>query len=85
MSDIKGLNTPYRTSDLNYAAYLKIAGVPFVGTARDEKDPRRVFFLFDSQDANMEDLRLQFYNRVAKVAAFTYAEEIKGLKALLHA
>ena len=34
----------FRTSDHYYAAYLKVAGVPFKGTTAEG---RRVFFIFE--------------------------------------
>ena len=72
--------TYYRTSDLYFAAYLKVAMVAFVGTARED---RRVFFLFEEQDG-LRDMHMQFFNNVAKVPARAYAEEIKAMKALVH-
>jgi len=72
----------YRTSDLYYAAYLKVAGVKLTGT---DRDGGRVYFLFDEGDTNnMRELRDQYYNRTSKVAALTYADEIKVMKALTH-
>lgn len=70
----------YRTSDLYYAAYLKVAGVVFKGTMREEN---RVFFLFEEQDG-LDDMRMQYFNNVSKVPARAYAEEIKAMKALTH-
>lgn len=67
-----------RTSDIYYAAYLKVAGVTFTGTTREEN---RVFFLFIDQDG-IDDLKLQYYNNQSKVPARPYAEEIKAMKAL---
>jgi hypothetical protein len=72
----------YRTSDLYYAAYLKVAGVKFTGTKRVEG---RVYFLFDEGDGtSLRELRDQYYNRTSKVAALSYADEIKVCKALTH-
>jgi len=72
----------YRTSDLYYAAYLKVAGVKLSGT---ERDGGRVYFLFEEGDGlNLRELRDQYYNRTSKVAALTYADEIKVMKALTH-
>ena len=68
----------YRTSDLYYAAYLKVAGVPFVETVREGD---RVQFVFQETEG-MRDLRNQYYNRTAKVAALNYADEIRSMKAL---
>jgi len=72
----------YRTSDLYYAAYLKVAGVKLSGTQRDGA---RVYFLFEEGDgSDLRELRDQYYNRTSKVAALTYADEIKVMKALTH-
>lgn len=70
----------YRTSDLYYAAYLKVAGIQFFGTERED---RRVFFLFEQVDA-LKDLKDQYFNRTAKVSALTYADEVKAMKAMTH-
>ena len=72
----------YRTSDLYYAAYLKVAGVPFLGTERDEGG-RRVFFIFEDTEG-LKDLKTQYFNRIAKVAALTFADEVKNMKALTY-
>ena len=78
MSTVIKPNTPYRTSDLYYAAYLKVSGIPFLGTVRED---RRVFFLFEEQE-HMDDIRLQYFNGVTKVPARPFAEEIKAMKSL---
>jgi hypothetical protein len=70
----------FRTSDLYYAAYLKVALVPFRGT---EKEGKRTFFLFENLD-NMRDLKVEFFNGTAKVAAQPYADAIKAMKSLTH-
>ena len=75
-------NTGYRTSDLYYAAYLKVAGVKLTGTHREKG---RVYFLFGEADpAAMRDLRDQYYNRTSKVAALTFVDEIRVMKNLTH-
>lgn len=75
-------NGHYRTSDLYYAAYLKVAGVKLAGTKREGG---RVYFLF-SEDGpvSLRELKQEYYNRSSKVAALTYADEIKVMKALTH-
>jgi hypothetical protein len=73
----------YRTSDLYYAAYLKVAGVPLVGT---EKEKRRVFFLFENLDpANIQRLKNQYFMDQSKVSALSYAQAIKALKGMVFA
>ena len=69
----------YRTSDLYYAAYLKVAGVEFLGTT---KEGTRVFFLFENVE--IADLKKQYFNRYAKVSALTYADEIRSMKNLTY-
>lgn len=74
------LTTEYRTSDLYFAAYLRVAGVPFLRTERQE---RRVFFIFEESEG-MSDLKMQYFNRTAKVIALNYVDEIRNFKTLLH-
>jgi len=73
----------YRTSDLYYAAYLKVAGVPFKDTARDGN---RVYFLFEGTEDSlaMRDLKSQFFNGKAKVSALEYKQAIQTMKSLTH-
>ena len=70
----------WRTADLYFAAYLKVAGVPFIETVREGN---RVYFIFEPTNG-MRDLKNQYYNRTAKVPALSYADEIKVMKALTH-
>ena len=70
----------YRTSDLYFAAYLRVAGVPFQDTQREGQ---RVHFVFEKVEG-IRDLRSQYFNRTAKVPALTYADEVKNMKALTH-
>lgn len=75
-------NGNYRTSDLYYAAYLKVAGVDFVGTSRDGG---RVYFLFaEGGPVSIRELKQQYYNRSSKVAALTFVDEIRVMKGLTH-
>ena len=71
----------YRTSDLYYAAYLKVAGVVLVGT---EWEGSRMFFLFDNNGVDLKDLKNQYFMDSAKVNASSYGQAIKALKALTH-
>jgi len=70
----------WRTTDLYFAAYLKVAGVPFIETVRENG---RVYFIFEPT-SGMRDLKNQYYNRTAKVPALSYADEIKVMKSLTH-
>lgn len=79
MSDVTN-QKKYRTSDLYFAAYLKTAQIKLIG---QEKEGRRIFFLFEYTDL-IPELQQEYFNRVGKVAALTYADEIKAMKALTH-
>ena len=70
----------YRTSDLYYAAYLRVAGVPLLEAIRED---RRVFFVFENIEG-IHDLKQQYFNRSSKVPALSYADEIRSMKALTH-
>jgi len=71
----------YRTSDLYYAAYLKVAGVSLTGT---EWEGARMFFIFDNKGVEMKDLKSQYFMDTAKVRALSYGQAVKALKALTH-
>lgn len=70
----------YRTSDLYYAAYLRVAGVSLIET---EREGNRVFFVFEKVEG-IRDLKKEYFNRTAKVPALSYADEIRNMKALTH-
>ncbi len=70
----------YKTADLYFAAFLKVAGVPFLDT---EREGDRTQFVFENT-GNIRDLKNGFFTRSAKVSAMSYADEIKALKALTH-
>ena len=70
----------YQTSDMYYAAYLKVAGVSLHDTV---SEGRRVFFRFE-KSPNLNDLKRDYYNRKGKVAALTYSEEVKVMKSLTY-
>ena len=70
------MNGKYRTTDLYYAAYLKVAAVPFLEAVRESNG--RVVFVFEDLD-NIRDLKNQYYGRSAKVVAMSYADEVKAM------
>ena len=51
-------NKEYRTSDLHYAAYLKVAGCFLKGLSRDGN---RFYFVFERPE-RLSDLKQQYYN-----------------------
>jgi hypothetical protein len=71
----------FRTPDLYFAAYLQTAGVEM---KRTEKESGRVYFVFDTTIANIEELKTAWFNNQGKVAAQPYAHNIKSLKSVCH-
>ena len=71
----------FRTPDLYFAAYLQTAGV---GMVRTDKENSRVFFVFDVSIANIEELKVGWFNNTAKVPALPYSNSIKSLKSICH-
>jgi hypothetical protein len=73
-------DTSYKTTDLYYAAYLKVAGVKFRGA---ERDGGRVTFLFEDQGPLvMRDLRTAYFTDAAKVAPLLFVQAIRAMKSL---
>ena len=71
----------FRTADLYYAAYLKTAGVEMV---RTDREGGRVYFVFDSTIANLDELKTAWINNTGKVCAQPYAYNVKSLKSVVH-
>jgi len=71
----------FKTTDLYFAAYLKAAGVQLLETERQRK---KVIFVFDNSLGGVKDLKNQYFNRTAKLAALTYVDEIRAMKSLTH-
>jgi hypothetical protein len=72
----------YRTSDMHFAAYLKVAGCPLVDTVREEG---KVVFLFEDQGPTvMRDLKRDYFSGAAKVSALDLVQAIKMMKSLTH-
>lgn len=74
----------FKTSDLSFAAFLRVAGVPFVGTEREQD---KVWFLFEpvAGPSSLRNLKSEYYAGTAKVSALEYARTLRDLKALVHA
>lgn len=70
----------FKTSDLYFSAFLKVAGVRLLGT---ELEGRKVYFLFEKVDS-IRDLKREYFNRTAKVPALDYVDEIRAMKSMTH-
>jgi hypothetical protein len=77
------MTTFYKTSDPYFAAFLRVAGVPFHDV---EREGGRAYFLFDDQGpALMRDYRRQYFADEAKVPAHSYSQAIRTMKSLVYA
>ena len=72
----------FRTSDLYFAAYLQVSGVPMKGTPRSGNG--RVSFVFDTAICNIGALKTAWFNRTGKIEALPFADAIKSLKSICH-
>jgi hypothetical protein len=75
------LDTSYRTSDLYYASYLRVAGVPFLGAERAGK---RVVFLFEDEGSTLHDLKQGYFSDGARIPALSYVQMIRAMKSLVY-
>jgi Domain of unknown function (DUF5659) len=82
MNTIRGdlINTDegIKTCDLYLAAFFVSVGCNVTKTSREGK---KVYFLFDKSEL-IEQLKMDYFTRQAKVDALTYADNIKSLKSL---
>jgi hypothetical protein len=76
----------YRTSDLYFAAFLKVAAVPFHDTTKVQEDGRsKVVFEFHPHEMGMmRTLKQEYFAGKAKVSAIEYTQAIKMMKQLTH-
>lgn len=78
---MKKTGNEMRSPDLYFAAYLQTAGVEMIRTDRENG---RVYFVFDTTIANIDELKTAWFNNTGKVAAQPYAHNIKSLKSICH-
>ena len=72
----------YATCDLYLAGFFLSVGCKMEKSTRDDQT-RRVYFIFEKNPL-MQELRLNYFSRTAKVDALTFADNIKSLKSLCH-
>jgi len=75
--------TPYRTKDLYFSAYLRVAGVPFLSAERQE-DGKVVFLFEDIGTAPLRDLKSGYFSDSAKVPAMSFVQMIRVMKSLTY-
>lgn len=71
----------FLTSDLYFAAYLQVVGVPMLRTTRNNG---KVTFIFDPSVCNMTELKNGWVSQTGRVPAQLYANAIKNLKSMVH-
>jgi hypothetical protein len=80
--DVYDGESGYQTCDLYLAAFFLSAGSRMVKHERDMKS-RRVYFFFE-KNPMLNDLKVNYFSRQAKVDALTFADNVKSLKSLCH-
>lgn len=71
----------FSTPDLYFAAYLMTAGVTM---SRNIRENNRVYFIFDTSIADINELKNGWLNNSGKVPALLYSNNVKNLKSLCH-
>ena len=82
MSDVFEGEGGYQTCDLYLAAFFLSTGAHMTKSIRDKKT-NRVYFIFEKSPI-IQDLKISYFAREAKVDAITFADNIKSLKSLCH-
>ena len=80
--DVYDSENGYQTCDLYLAAFFLSAGCRMVSHDRDVKT-KRVYFIFEKNPI-LQELKVNYFSRQAKVEALTFADNIKSLKSLCH-
>lgn len=80
--DVFDSENGYQTCDLYLAAFFLSAGCKMVNHERDLRS-RRVYFIFEKNPL-LQELKVNYFSRQAKVEALNFADNIKSLKSLCH-
>jgi hypothetical protein len=80
--DLYSQGEGYSSCDLYLAAFLLSAGSKMISHERDSKT-KRVYFVFEKSPL-INDLKVSYFGRQAKVEALSFADNIKSLKSLCH-
>jgi len=70
----------YRTTNLYFAAYLRVIGCQFIECVKTDD---RVYFMFEP-DLNMRGIKRDYFNNEGKIHALQYTNEIRTMKNLVH-
>lgn len=80
--DVFDAEAGYQTCDLYLAAFFLSAGFKMVKSTRDTKS-KRVYFIFEKNPL-LEETKIKYFSREAKVVALTFSDNVKSLKSLCH-
>ena len=70
----------FKTSDIYFAAYLKVAGATMLGTLREG---RRLIFVFEDQGPiAMRQLKRGYFSDTSKVHVLSFVQAVKHMKKL---
>ena len=79
--DVYDSETGYQTCDLYLAAFFLSVGCKLLKNERNQS--RRVYFIFEKNPL-LQELKVSYFSRQAKVDALTFADNVKSLKSLCH-
>jgi hypothetical protein len=76
--------TIYRTSDINFAAYLGTLDIPMVNTEKVSAGEGRekVMFVFKVPSNALRQLKTQYYSNTGTVKARAFVEQWRNLKSM---
>ena len=80
--DLYSQGEGFSSCDLYLASFLISAGCKMISHERDSKT-RRVYFVFEKNPL-INELKVSYFGRQAKVEALNFADNIKSLKSLCH-
>jgi hypothetical protein len=80
--DVFDSENGYQTCDLYLAAFFISCGCKMFNHERDPRS-RRVYFIFEKNPL-LQELKVNYFSRQAKVEALNFADNIKSLKSLCH-
>ena len=71
----------FRTRDLYFAAFLKVAAVPMLP---NEYEAGVAIFVFEDPDGIVRQLKDEYYSDFARVKALSYTRALKMIKSSIH-
>jgi len=80
--DLSLNNDGYQTCDLYLASFFISCGCRMISHERDQRS-KRVYFIFEKNPL-LQELKVNYFSRQAKVEALNFADNIKSLKSLCH-